>query len=53
MFALAALVLFILAAFGVRFDAVNIVYLAAACIAAHLLLGSVISLPRFNRTNRD
>lgn len=38
MFALAAIVLFMLAAFGVNFDEVNIVYVAAACVAAHLLI---------------
>lgn len=39
MFALVALVLFVLAAFGVRFGSVDIIALGLACIAAHLLVG--------------
>jgi hypothetical protein len=40
MFALIAIVLFVLAAFGVNFDTVNIVDIGLACVAAHLLFGS-------------
>jgi hypothetical protein len=40
MFALIAVVLFVLAAFGVRFDEVDIVALGLACVAAHLLIGA-------------
>ena len=40
MAAIIALVLFVLAAFGVKFDAVNIVYLGAAFVALALLIGN-------------
>lgn len=40
MFALIALVLFVLAAFGVDFDSVNIIALGLAFLAAALLLGN-------------
>lgn len=38
MFALAAVILFVLAAFGVKFDSVDIVDIGLACFAAHFLL---------------
>lgn len=38
MFALVALVLFCLAAFGVTFGSVNIVWLGLAFVAAHLII---------------
>jgi hypothetical protein len=37
-FALAALVLFVLAAFGVKFESVGIVEIGLACLAAHFLI---------------
>lgn len=40
MLALVALALFALAAFGVRFDEVDIVALGLAFVAGHLLLGT-------------
>jgi len=40
MFALAAAILFLLAAFGLKFDAVNIVDLGLAANALHLLVGN-------------
>lgn len=40
MAALAALILFILAAFGIKFDSVNIVDLGLACLALALLIGN-------------
>lgn len=39
MFALIAVILFLLAAFGVKFDAVGIVELGLAAMALHLLVG--------------
>ncbi len=40
MFALIAVILFTLAAFGVDFDSVNIVYLAAAFLSLAVLVGN-------------
>lgn len=40
MFALAALVLFALAAFGVRWESVDIMALGFVCVAVHLLIGT-------------
>jgi hypothetical protein len=39
MFALAAVILFLLAAFGIKFDSVGIVELGLASLALHLLVG--------------
>lgn len=39
MFALLALVLFVLAAFGVNWESANIVYLGLASLALHFLIG--------------
>ncbi len=39
MFALVAVILFLLAAFGVKFDEINIVDLGLAAMALHLLVG--------------
>lgn len=51
LFAVAALVLFVLAAFGVGFDTVNIVALGLACLAAHLLIGAWPAVPWSRRQN--
>lgn len=40
MAAIAALILFVLAAFGVHWDGVDMVPLGLACVALHLLIGN-------------
>ncbi len=51
MAALIALVLFILAAFGVNFDALDIVDLGLAFVALHLLIGAwPLNLVGFRRS---
>jgi Zn-dependent membrane protease YugP len=49
MLALLACILFVLAAFGVNFEAVGIVELGLALLAAHLVVGHLITLPAFRR----
>lgn len=51
MFALIALVLFVLAAFGVTFGNVGLVPLGLACLAAHLLVGAWPAVPWSRRQN--
>jgi hypothetical protein len=49
MLALIACILFVLAAFGVDFDAVGIVELGLALLALHLAVGHLIALPGLRR----